>query len=201
MAPGYRRTGTTSFTGAILVAGKFVSIPTRWALSSDILHGWYPEGSHRTARAVLIDTMPLAAWPADVPSEEFVPPTGRGAARFVSDSKAARCAACRRALPRHLDGLVISHMSNGDRCPGSGQVPGEDLAIASWIPLIKGLTPHGPRHGLKVWMDEDQIADLFKSERLGHDKPGMRGEYGHVTPATREELKGALQVRWEDSLR
>jgi len=99
-----------------------------------------------------------------------------------------------------LDGLVISHKSNGDRCSGSGQVPGEDLAVASWAPIIKGLTPHGLRHGLKVWMDEDQIADVLKSERLGHDEPGMRGVYGHVSPAMREELKAALQARWEESL-
>lgn len=82
-----------------------------------------------------------------------------------------------------------------------GQVQGEDLAVASWVPLIKGLTPHGLRHGLQVWMDEDQIADVLKSERLGHDEPGMRGVYGHVSPAMREELKAALQARWEDSLR
>jgi hypothetical protein len=86
---------------------------------------------------------------------------------------------------------VISHKSNGERCPGSGQIPGEDVAVASWTPIIKGLTPHGKRHGLKVWMDEDQIADVLESERLGHDEPGMRGVYGHVSPATREELKAA----------
>src|SRR5512135_2746041 len=63
-----------------------------------------------------------------------------------------------------------------------------------WLP------PHGLRHGLKVWMDEDQIPDVLKSERLGHDEPGMRGVYGHVSPAMREELKAALQARWEDSL-
>ena len=68
-------------------------------------------------------------------------------------------------------------------------------------PIIKGLTPHGKRHGLKVWMDEDQIPDALKSERLGHDEPGMRGVYGHVSPAMREELKAALQARWEESLR
>ena len=69
------------------------------------------------------------------------------------------------------------------------------------LPIIKGLTPHGKRHGHKVWMDEDQIADVLKSERLGHDEPGMRGVYGHVSPAMREELKAALQARWEESLR
>jgi hypothetical protein len=52
-----------------------------------------------------------------------------------------------------------------------------------------------------VWMDEDQIADVLKSERLGHDEPGMRGVYGHVSPAMRAELKAALQARWEESLR
>jgi integrase len=169
--------------------------------------GWYPERSHRSARPVLIDPsapfpgQPLAAWPAAAPGEEFVPPTGRGVARFVSDPAIARCAVCRRAFPRRRDGLVISHQNNGDRCPGSGQVPGEDLAVASWAPIIEGLTPHGKRHGHKVWMDEDQIADVLKSERLGHDEPGMRGVYGHVSPAMREELKAALQARWEESLR
>ena len=50
-------------------------------------------------------------------------------------------------------------------------------------------------------MDEDQIPDVLKSERLGHDEPGMRGVYGHVSPAMRGELKAALQARWEESLR
>ena len=68
------------------------------------------------------------------------------------------------------------------------------------IPLIKGLTLHGLRHGLKVWM-EDQIADVLKSERLGHDEAGIRGVYGHVGLAMRDELTTALQVRWEDLLR
>ena len=121
--------------------------------------------------------------------------------RLTSDPKTARCAVCRRAFPRRLDGLLISHKSNGDRCPGSLQGPGEDIALASWTSINKGLTPHGKRHGLKVWMDEDQIADVLKSERLGHDEPGMRGVYGHVSPAMREELKAALQARWEESLR
>jgi hypothetical protein len=125
-----------------------------------------------------------ASGPGGRPSAEPGPDSARGAAQR-----------------RRLDGLVISHKSNGDRCPGSGQIPGEDLAIASWAPIIKGLTPHGKRHGHKVWMDEDQIADVLKSERLGHDEPGMRGVYGHVSPAMREELKAALQSRWEESLR
>ena len=105
----------------------------------------------------------------------------------------------RRSLASRDMGCVFVGRLRLDRV--RGQVPGEDLAVASWVPLIKGLTPHGLRHGLKVWMDEDQVADVIKSERLGHDEPGMRGIYGHVSPAMREELKAALQARWEDSLR
>jgi hypothetical protein len=50
-------------------------------------------------------------------------------------------------------------------------------------------------------MDEDQIPDVLKSGRLGHGEPGMRGVYGHVSPAVRAELMAALQARWEDWLR
>lgn len=50
-------------------------------------------------------------------------------------------------------------------------------------------------------MDEDQIPDVLKSERLGHDEPGMRGVYGHVSQSMREELEAALETRWRESLR
>src|SRR5215469_1523092 len=61
---------------------------------------------------------------------------------------------CRRAFPHRMDEMVIAHKADGNRCPGSGQESGEDLAIASWLPLSAGLTPHGLRHGHKTWMDE-----------------------------------------------
>jgi hypothetical protein len=50
-------------------------------------------------------------------------------------------------------------------------------------------------------MDEDGITDVLKSERLGHEEPGMRGIYGHVSPEMRRELKSGLQVLWQESLR
>jgi hypothetical protein len=169
--------------------------------------GWYPERQHRTARPVLIHAsgqfpgVVLAAWPAAEPGKEFTPPVGRGVKQYLSNPENGCCAVCRRYVPPRLDGLVILHKTNSDRCSGSMQEPGEDIALASWLPVMKGLTPHGKRHGLKVWMDEDQIADVLKSERLGHDEPGMRGVYGHVSPSMREELKAALQARWGKSLR
>ena len=73
--------------------------------------------------------------------------------------------------------------------------------MASWLPVLRGLTPHGLRHGLQTWMDEDGIPEVLKTERMGHEMPGMHGVYGHVSPAMRAELCAALQERWEASLR
>ena len=50
-------------------------------------------------------------------------------------------------------------------------------------------------------MDEDGIPEVLKTERMGHEMPGMHGVYGHVSPAMRADLKAALQERWHTSLR
>lgn len=50
-------------------------------------------------------------------------------------------------------------------------------------------------------MEEAGISDLLRAERMGHEVPGMRGVYAHVSPAMRTDLKGALQERWDASLR
>lgn len=48
---------------------------------------------------------------------------------------------------------------------------------------------------------EDHIPEILAEQRLGHEVPGMRGLYAHVTDPMRDQLKAALQTRWEDSLR
>jgi hypothetical protein len=80
-------------------------------------------------------------------------------------------------------------------------MPAEDTALASWLPVLPGLTPHGLRHGHQTWMDEAGIPEVLKSERMGHEVPGMRGVYGHVSPSMRAALTAALQERWEGALR
>lgn len=50
-------------------------------------------------------------------------------------------------------------------------------------------------------MDEVGIPEVLKTERMGHEMPGMHGVYGHVSPGMRANLKAALQDRWETSLR
>ena len=161
--------------------------------------GSYPARGQRPAMPVLVDTeapypgRPVPPWPMAVPGQEFQPPVGRGVTRLVSDTTTGRCAVCGRAWPRRLDGHVILHMAGGVRCDGSGQPPAGDMTLASWLPVLPGLPPHGLRHGHQTWMDEDRITDVLKSERMGHEVPGMRGVYSHVSEAMRAELTAALQ--------
>ena len=172
--------------------------------------GWYPARMGKIPRpaapALVTDCdsfpgRPVPAWPAATPGEEFVPPTGRGYIRLVSDERMGRCWACGHACLRRVDGKLIAHPSRTGHCPGSGQDPAEDAALASWLPVLRSLTPHGLRHGHQTWMDEDGVPDVLKTERMGHEMPGMHGVYGHVSPAMRADLKAALQERWEASLR
>ena len=94
-----------------------------------------------------------------------------------------------------------SHKAAGGQCHGSGQPPAADAAPASWLPVLASLTPHGLRHGHQTWMEEAGISDLLRSELMGHEIPGMRGVYGHVSPSMRADLNAMLQERWETSLR
>jgi integrase len=171
--------------------------------------GWYParEGKHRPRAAVPVlvkdcetfPGQPVPPWPAAVPGQVFAPPTGRGFPRYVSDQHTGRCPACGRAWPRRLDGKLTSHMDGKVRCAGSRQEPSPDVTLASWLSVLRNLTPHGLRHGHQTWMDEDGIPEVLKTERMGHEMPGMQGVYGHVSPAMRADLKTALQERWEAS--
>ena len=77
----------------------------------------------------------------------------------------------------------------------------DGVPVASWLPLVPGLTAHGLRHGHWTWMAEDGIPDILAEQRLGHEVPGMRGLYMHVSDRMRDVLVRALQARWDDSLR
>lgn len=144
---------------------------------------------------------PLPPWLPAAPGEVFTPPIRQGLTRLVSDRRIGRCPACGRALPRRVDGALVGHAQGAAACPGSGKEPAEDVTVASWLPVLRNLTPHGLRHGLQTWMDEDGIPDVLKAERMGHEVPGMHGVYGHVSPAMRADVKAALQERWDASLR
>lgn len=76
----------------------------------------------------------------------------------------------------------------------------DDMAPASWLPVLADLTPHGLRHGHQTWMDEAGISYVLQSERMGHEVPGMRGVYSHISPRMRASLVDALQELWEASV-
>jgi len=69
-----------------------------------------------------------------------------------------------------------------------------------WV-RTQQISMHWIRHSHKTWMAEDGIPEILAEQRLGHDVPGMRGLYAHVSPRMREDLIAALQARWENSLR
>ncbi|WP_184577470.1 tyrosine-type recombinase/integrase [Lipingzhangella halophila] len=75
-------------------------------------------------------------------------------------------------------------------------------ALASWLPVCDGLTPHGLRHSHQTWMDEDEIPEKLKRQVMGHaDEQTVQQTYGHVTPEMRARRIRALSARWEQSLR
>lgn len=171
--------------------------------------GWYTARkgkAPRPAAPVLVmdcDTFPgrpVPPWPAATPGQKYTLPAGRGYIRLFSDARTGRCAECGRAWPRVANGKLTAHKVRGARCVGSRQDPAEDASAASWLPVLTGLTPHGLRHGHQVWMDEDGIPEVLKTERMGHEVPGMHGVYGHVSLTMRSVLRAALQERWEQSL-
>jgi hypothetical protein len=56
------------------------------------------------------------------------------------------------------------------------------------------------RTGDQTWLGRDGIPYVLRSERMGHEVPGMRGVYAHITPRMRAELRDNLQELWEASL-
>ena len=76
----------------------------------------------------------------------------------------------------------------------------ENVYVASWLPLLPGLTPHGLRHAHNTWMIEDGIPEVLRHARLGHRMEGIKAVYSHVTPQMRSRLIAALEQRWNDAL-
>jgi hypothetical protein len=120
--------------------------------------------------------------------------------RLTGKEGNGRCPSCKRTVLLRQDGKLIGHKTGGLLCPGSGQEPGEPVPVASWLPLRPGLTPHGLRHGHQTWLDDLGVRYVLQSERMGHEVPGMRGVYSHITPGMRADLVAGLQELWETSL-
>jgi Phage integrase family len=109
-------------------------------------------------------------------------PHQAGARRtLVSADGTGHCPSCGRTVKLRLDGKAVTHKTMDQDCPGTRQQPSEDAPLVCWLPVKDGLTPHGLRHSHKTWMAEDGIPEILAEQRLGHDVPGMRGLYAHVS--------------------
>lgn len=85
-----------------------------------------------------------------------------------------------------------------DPWPGT-PVRGKNAAAraeTSWLPIARGLTPHGMRHSHKTLMAELRTPEVLSHERMGHELEGIGGRYSHVTPGMRAELCDELTKRW-----
>ena len=71
--------------------------------------------------------------------------------------------------------------------------------MASWLPIVPDLTPHGLRHGSQTWMDESGASYVYQSAQMGHEVPGMRGVYSDVSPSMRADLRKHLHGAWENA--
>lgn len=203
VAPAARGTGTCSSAPA--AATSAAAATASGTSGPPLTAGTRPAASEPPHPCWPMSAPPSPADPSRpgraVPDETFEVPSRRGVTRLTSDAAAGRCAHCGRSFRRRLNGTLIAHESGGRSCPGSRQPPADDVMPANWLPLLPGLTPHGLRHGHQTWMEEAGTSDLLRSERMNHEVPGMRGIYGHVTPAMRATLTTMLQERWQASLR
>ncbi|GAB1823529.1 hypothetical protein [Herbidospora sp. RD11066] len=74
---------------------------------------------------------------------------------------------------------------------------GEQPHLASWLPILPKLTPHGLRHGYQTWMDDGSIKKALVVSQMGHEDLSMSGVYGHITDKMVADLKGLMQGLWE----
>ncbi len=75
-----------------------------------------------------------------------------------------------------------------------------DRADACWLPIAKGLTPHGLRHTHRTMMEDLGTEKVLMDERMGHIDGSVSARYAHVTPGMRRRLMAGLTEQWEAAL-
>ncbi|MEU9342001.1 LacI family DNA-binding transcriptional regulator [Streptomyces sp. NPDC048278] len=75
-----------------------------------------------------------------------------------------------------------------------------DRADTCWLPIAKGLTPHGLRHTHRTVMEDLGTEKVLMDQRIGHIDGSVSARYAHVTPGMRERLVLGLTEQWETAL-
>ena len=65
-----------------------------------------------------------------------------------------------------------------------------------WEPIAPKATFHGLRHVHKTILDELDLPEVLKHERMGHRMRGIAAVYSHVTPTMRTHTRQRLQTHW-----
>ncbi|WP_327354488.1 LacI family DNA-binding transcriptional regulator [Streptomyces sp. NBC_01304] len=73
-------------------------------------------------------------------------------------------------------------------------------ADSCWLPIAKGLTPHGLRHTHRAQMEDLGTEKVLMDERMGHLDGSVSARYAHVTPGMRRRLIAGLTQQWESAL-
>lgn len=81
----------------------------------------------------------------------------------------------------------------------------ERFAVASWLPIVPGLTPHGLRHSQSTWLEDLGIGRKYRDYRMGHVSEGgqssnMWARYTHVSDEMVLRTLDGLQRLFEASL-
>ncbi len=71
------------------------------------------------------------------------------------------------------------------RRPGPRAGGASERAEACWLPIAKGLTPHGLRHTHRTMMEDLGTEKVLMDERMGHIDGSVSARYAHVTPGMR----------------
>jgi integrase len=73
-------------------------------------------------------------------------------------------------------------------------------ADACWLPIARGLTPHGLRHSYKTLMEELGTPGKLMDQQMGHEDGSVQAVYSHVTAGMRQRLMEGLTEVWEAAL-
>lgn len=75
-----------------------------------------------------------------------------------------------------------------------------DRADACWVPIARGLTPHGLRHTHKTHMEELGVPAKLQDDVMGHLDGSVQARYSHITATMRGLLMDGLTGLWERAL-
>jgi len=68
-----------------------------------------------------------------------------------------------------------------------------------WVPVADGLTPHGLRHAMRTWMEEQRVHPALAEDQMRHERTGI-DVYRHATDAMRQEYRELAEAAWNEAV-